>query len=126
MLPAWARLQRPDRERGVRIATTPLIADPDELEWRVVERAPAALLPHRPGRPAGHPGPHRPDRGRLRRARRRDRARARALPDPRAAARVAGRAGPARPGGPPGAAAGGPPAPPPRRHPPPRPHSPRP
>lgn len=39
MLPAWARLQRPDRERGVRIATTPLIADPDELEWRVVERA---------------------------------------------------------------------------------------
>ena len=38
MLPPWARLSRPDRENGLRIATTPLIADPDELEWRVVER----------------------------------------------------------------------------------------
>jgi predicted amidohydrolase len=38
VLPPWARLTRPDRENGLRIATTPLIADPDELEWRVVER----------------------------------------------------------------------------------------
>jgi predicted amidohydrolase len=38
VLPPWARLTRPDREDGLRIATTPLIADPDELEWRVVER----------------------------------------------------------------------------------------
>jgi predicted amidohydrolase len=39
VLPPWARLQPPDRERGLRIATTPLIADPDELEWRVLQRA---------------------------------------------------------------------------------------
>ena len=38
VLPPWARLTRPDRESGLRIATTPLIADPDELAWRVVER----------------------------------------------------------------------------------------
>jgi predicted amidohydrolase len=38
VLPSWARLSRPDRETGLRIATTPLIADPDELDWRVVER----------------------------------------------------------------------------------------
>ncbi len=38
VLPSWARLSRPDRENGLRIATTPLIADPDELEWHVVER----------------------------------------------------------------------------------------
>jgi predicted amidohydrolase len=38
-LPAWARLARPDRDPGLRIAATPLIADPDELLWEVVERA---------------------------------------------------------------------------------------
>ena len=38
VLPPWARLTRPDRDGGMRVATTPLIADPDELEWRVVER----------------------------------------------------------------------------------------
>jgi predicted amidohydrolase len=38
VLPPWARLTRADRESGLRIATTPLIADPDELAWRVVER----------------------------------------------------------------------------------------
>lgn len=38
-LPAWARLTRPDRETGLRVATTPFIADPDELHWQVHERA---------------------------------------------------------------------------------------
>jgi predicted amidohydrolase len=37
-LPARCRLSRPDRE-GLRIATTPLIREPDELEWEVNERA---------------------------------------------------------------------------------------
>ena len=38
MLPAWARLTRSDRESGLRIAATPFIADPDEMEWEVRER----------------------------------------------------------------------------------------
>jgi predicted amidohydrolase len=38
VLPPWARLTRADRERGLRIAATPMIADPDELDWRLEER----------------------------------------------------------------------------------------
>jgi predicted amidohydrolase len=38
VLPAWARLTRADRETGLRVATTPLVAEPDELAWHVVER----------------------------------------------------------------------------------------
>lgn len=38
VLSPWARLTRGDRERGLRIAATPMIADPDELDWRVEER----------------------------------------------------------------------------------------
>ena len=35
VLPPWARLTRADREHGLRIAATPMIADPDELAWEV-------------------------------------------------------------------------------------------
>jgi predicted amidohydrolase len=38
VLPPWARLTRADRARGLRIAAAPVIADPDELDWRVEER----------------------------------------------------------------------------------------
>jgi predicted amidohydrolase len=38
-LPAHARLSRPDREAGLRIATAPLIREPGELEWEAEERA---------------------------------------------------------------------------------------
>jgi predicted amidohydrolase len=37
-LPAHARLARPDRDAGLRIATAPMIRDPDELHWEVHER----------------------------------------------------------------------------------------
>ncbi|MFL5825169.1 MAG: hypothetical protein ACJ76V_01460 [Thermoleophilaceae bacterium] len=37
-LPAHARLTPPDREGGMRVATAPLIREPAELSWRVVER----------------------------------------------------------------------------------------
>lgn len=37
-LPAQARLTRVDRSAGLRIGTTPLIRDPDELHWEVSER----------------------------------------------------------------------------------------
>jgi predicted amidohydrolase len=37
-LPAHARLTRVDRRAGLRIGTTPLIRDPDELRWDVYER----------------------------------------------------------------------------------------
>ena len=38
MLPAHARLTRADRAAGLRVATTPLIRDPDELHWEAHER----------------------------------------------------------------------------------------
>jgi predicted amidohydrolase len=38
-LPARARLTRPEREAGLRVATAPMIRDPDELEWHVQERS---------------------------------------------------------------------------------------
>jgi hypothetical protein len=38
-LPARSRLSRPDREAGLRIATAPLIREPDELRWETEERA---------------------------------------------------------------------------------------
>ena len=38
-LPARSRLTRPDREAGLRVATAPMIREPDELEWEVEERA---------------------------------------------------------------------------------------
>jgi predicted amidohydrolase len=38
-LPAHARLTRRDREGGLRVATAPMIGDPDEFEWEVEERA---------------------------------------------------------------------------------------
>jgi predicted amidohydrolase len=37
-LPPHARLTRLDREGGLRVATAPMIRDPDELEWEVEER----------------------------------------------------------------------------------------
>jgi predicted amidohydrolase len=37
-LPAHARLTRLDRRAGLRIGTTPLIRDPEELRWEVSER----------------------------------------------------------------------------------------
>jgi predicted amidohydrolase len=37
-LPAHARLTRADREVGLRVATTPMIREPDELHWEVDER----------------------------------------------------------------------------------------
>ena len=37
-LPAHARLTRPQREAGLRIATAPMIREPDELHWEVHER----------------------------------------------------------------------------------------
>jgi predicted amidohydrolase len=37
-LPANARLARPDREAGLRIAAAPMIREPDELHWEVHER----------------------------------------------------------------------------------------
>jgi len=38
-LPARSRLTRPEREGGIRIATTPMIREPDELHWEVKERS---------------------------------------------------------------------------------------
>ena len=38
-LPARSRLIRPDREAGLRVATAPMIREPDELEWKVEERS---------------------------------------------------------------------------------------
>jgi predicted amidohydrolase len=38
-LPVHARLSRPDREGGLRVATAPLIREPDELAWEAEERA---------------------------------------------------------------------------------------
>ena len=49
-LPARSRLTRPDREAGLRVATAPMIREPDELEWEVEERS-GALLPDRSRRP---------------------------------------------------------------------------
>jgi predicted amidohydrolase len=37
-LPAHARLAPADRERGLRVATAPMIREPAELSWRVLER----------------------------------------------------------------------------------------
>lgn len=38
-LPARSRLTRPEREGGLRVATAPMIREPDELEWMVEERS---------------------------------------------------------------------------------------
>ncbi len=38
-LPARSRLTRPEREAGLRVATTPMIREPEELEWAVQERS---------------------------------------------------------------------------------------
>jgi predicted amidohydrolase len=38
-LPAGSRLTRPEREAGLRVATAPMIREPDELEWKVEERS---------------------------------------------------------------------------------------
>jgi predicted amidohydrolase len=38
-LPVHARLTRRDRESGLRVATAPMIREPDELEWEVEERS---------------------------------------------------------------------------------------
>ena len=38
-LPARSRLTRPQREAALRVATVPLIREPDELEWHVEERS---------------------------------------------------------------------------------------
>jgi predicted amidohydrolase len=38
-IPARSRLTRPDREAGLRVATAPMIREPDELEWEMEERS---------------------------------------------------------------------------------------
>ena len=38
-LPARSRVTRPDRDGGLRVATAPMIREPDELEWETEERA---------------------------------------------------------------------------------------
>jgi predicted amidohydrolase len=38
-LPARSRLTRRDREAGLRVATAPMIREPDELEWEMEERS---------------------------------------------------------------------------------------
>jgi predicted amidohydrolase len=38
-LPAHSRLTRGDRDAGMRVATSPLIRDPDELRWETKERS---------------------------------------------------------------------------------------
>jgi predicted amidohydrolase len=38
-LPARCRLSRLERERGLRVATAPIIREPDELEWAMEERS---------------------------------------------------------------------------------------
>jgi predicted amidohydrolase len=38
-LPARSRLTRPEREAGLRVATAPMIREPDELHWEVQERS---------------------------------------------------------------------------------------
>jgi predicted amidohydrolase len=39
VVPARARLTRPDREAGLRVATAPMIREPDELHWEIEERS---------------------------------------------------------------------------------------
>ena len=38
-LPAHSRLSRPEREAGLRVATAPMIREPDELHWEMEERS---------------------------------------------------------------------------------------
>jgi predicted amidohydrolase len=38
-LPVRSRLTRPERDAGLRVATAPMIREPDELEWHVEERS---------------------------------------------------------------------------------------
>jgi predicted amidohydrolase len=38
-LPAPSRVTRPEREAGLRVATTPMIREPDDLNWELEERA---------------------------------------------------------------------------------------
>ena len=38
-LPSRSRLTRPEREGGLRVATTAMVREPDELEWEVEERS---------------------------------------------------------------------------------------
>jgi predicted amidohydrolase len=38
-LPARSRLTRPEREASLRVATAPMVREPDELEWEVEERS---------------------------------------------------------------------------------------
>ena len=95
-LPAHARLARPDREGGMRIAAAPMIREPDELHWEVYERG--GLRFYRI-----HPADREPTRRRIERViaalgrpRRDDRDRARALPLARFARVLAGGAAGAR------------------------------
>jgi len=48
-LPGHARLTRPDREGGLRVATAPMIREPDELEWEIEQRAGLRFYRIRPG-----------------------------------------------------------------------------
>jgi predicted amidohydrolase len=59
-LPARCRLTRTEREIGLRVATAPMIREPDELEWTVRERA--GLRFYRI-----HPGDREPTRARVKR-----------------------------------------------------------
>jgi predicted amidohydrolase len=59
-LPARCRLTRPEREAGLRVATAPMIREPDELEWEVEERS--GLRFYRI-----HPADHEPTRARIER-----------------------------------------------------------
>ena len=38
-LPARSRLTRPERQAGLRVATAPMIREPDEMEWQMQERS---------------------------------------------------------------------------------------
>jgi hypothetical protein len=53
-LAGHARLTRPDREAGLRVATAPMIREPDELEWGVEERGELRFYRIRP---ADHEAP---------------------------------------------------------------------
>ena len=59
-LPARSRLTRLDREAGLRVATAPMIREPEELEWDVEERSGVRFY-------RIHPGDREPTRARVER-----------------------------------------------------------
>ena len=57
-LPAASRLTRPEREAGLRVGTTAMIREPEELEWEVEERSGVRFY-------RIHPADHEPTRARV-------------------------------------------------------------